>query len=507
MLPVLERRVAGAHAAPRRRRLRFLAAPLLAAAVAVVPAATGQATSPPPGLHLIVGMHHVDVQRYGADQPDLFFPAAVYVASTHGAFEIDPVKQGGHVTLWQVRRTPSGVTRLRRIVPLSPVHMDQGLPGFFRMTLRNSDGKVVTRTTQAFCPTGDFGGSRVDATGPDNPTYPYYCGSSITRATIWGIDQGWAEPIYSDLPVTSTVAPDGNYTLTIRIDPSYVHQLHLGGHASVATLDLTVTTASPEPCPPKIVCGRSALARRVAAGRTEAPAGGRGFAVATAPGGLPDLAALPARDLRVEHNADDGHDYLDFAATIWNRGPGPMDVEGFRRGDTPTMVATQFIYRNGRSVRSAVIGKFEFDTRPGHNHWHLQDFAQYDVLSLNGDRLVRSSKQSFCLAPTDPINLTLPGALWQPDKVGLFSACPSDQSIWLRETLPAGWGDTYVQGVAGQSFDITGLANGKYLIRVTTNPFFRILETTFNNNTSLVKIRLGGDPGARTVQRLGVVAN
>jgi hypothetical protein len=117
---------------------------------------------------------------------------------------------------------------------------------------------------------------------------------------------------------------------------------------------------------------------------------------------------------------------------------------------------------------------------------------------------VRSDKQSFCLAPTDPINLTRPGALWRPDSIGLGSSCPTDQSLWLRETLPVGWGDTYVQQKGGQAFNITDLPNGRYYIQVTTNPRGRIHEVSRANNTSLLAVHLGGTPGARTVTRIGV---
>jgi hypothetical protein len=199
-----------------------------------------------------------------------------------------------------------------------------------------------------------------------------------------------------------------------------------------------------------------------------------------------------------------GRDYLAFAATIWNAGPGMLDVEGFRRGHD-SMRAVQFVYRGDRAVAKERIGHFEFDEREGHHHWHLADFARYDLLSVDGHHLVRSQKQSFCLAPTDPINLLKDGALWHPERVGLYSACPTEQSIWLRETMPAGWGDTYVQAAAGQSFDITGLPNGKYVLRVRTNPFGRILETTSDNDTSRLKIRLGGTEGARTVESLGAI--
>jgi hypothetical protein len=40
---------------------------------------------------------------------------------------------------------------------------------------------------------------------------------------------------------------------------------------------------------------------------------------------------------------------------------------------------------------------------------------------------------------------------------------------------------------------------------VRTNPFGRILETTKANDTSWLKVRLGGTEGSRTVESLGVV--
>jgi hypothetical protein len=245
---------------------------------------------------------------------------------------------------------------------------------------------------------------------------------------------------------------------------------------------------------------RAAQTRRAAASSAAA-----GSWLPIGPAGLPDLAALPAHDLSVATDQD-GHDQLVFGATIWNAGPGPLVVEGFRPGTAPRMSARQFIYRDGRPVASYDVGVFQFDTRVGHHHWHMEDVAQYDLLSADGSRLVLSDKQSFCLAPTDPVDLTVRGAQWQPDRVGLTSACPTDDSIWLRETLPVGWGDTYVQSAAGQAFDVTNLANGRYQLRITTNPFHHIHETSFADNTSRQLIRLGGTAGARTVELLGVLA-
>jgi hypothetical protein len=91
------------------------------------------------------------------------------------------------------------------------------------------------------------------------------------------------------------------------------------------------------------------------------------------------------------------------------------------------------------------------------------------------------------------------GADWQPDTTGLWSACAGEDSIWLREVLPAGWGDTYVQTVAGQSFNITDLPNGHYFLQITADPRHRLLETDYANNAALLPIVLHGPIAHRTL--------
>ena len=491
---------------------RFAAVAIAAATVAIVPASTGGARPAPEGLRLVTGIHHVDVTRF-AEDPGLFLPSAVYVAPTSGGFQIDTIRHsGGGVELWQVVPGYGKTQRLRQIFAPTTTKMAEGLPRFFDFTLRTAAGDLVAQKHQPFCPTSDFGAARVDASGPANPLYPYFCGSGLTRRTVWGINRGWAVPVYPQFNLRPAKAPDGDYTLTIAINHAYVKQLHLDPSTATSTITLTLTTQTDIPCPPEIVCEpgpgpvplfRPALARTPLVAIREAAAMHTTLTSSYSTGdGLPDLAALPAHDVTTENSPDNGHDYLDFGATIWNEGPGTLDVEGFRQSDKPTMLARQFLYHSGKPTTSAHIGTFEFDTRPGHHHWHLEDVAQYDLLDAHGKHIVRSGKQSFCLAPTDPIDLTKAGALWQPDKVGLYSSCPSDESIWLRETLPVGWGDTYLQSAAGQGFDITNLPNGEYMIRVTTNPRHHILETTTANNSSLARIQLGGVPGHRTVTRV-----
>jgi hypothetical protein len=220
----------------------------------------------------------------------------------------------------------------------------------------------------------------------------------------------------------------------------------------------------------------------------------------------PDLRALPAFGVTVlspEESADaggqPGHEYLAFSATVWNAGPSPMVVDGYRRDGQDLMDAYQSFYdAKGRPAGSAKTGTLEYDTRHGHEHWHFTDFATYRLLGAGGTA-IRSEKEAFCLAPTDAIDLAVAGAQWQPGQTGLETACGSQSALSIRETLHTGWGDTYGQYRPGQSFDITALPNGAYDIQVIANPDGRLLERSRSNNESLRRIVLGGTPGARTV--------
>ena len=185
---------------------------------------------------------------------------------------------------------------------------------------------------------------------------------------------------------------------------------------------------------------------------------------------------------------------------MWDKGPGSLDVEGFRTQGKANMQAWQYFYdAQGNVTGRASVGTFHYDSDPGHEHWHFQQFARYSLLDANQQRVVLSQKDGFCLAPTDSIDMTVPGALWNPSSTGLATACAGPTAIWVREVLPTGWGDTYIQSLPGQSFDITDLPNGTYFISVEANPDGLLYERDMSNNTQLRQIRLSGKPGNRHV--------
>ena len=192
--------------------------------------------------------------------------------------------------------------------------------------------------------------------------------------------------------------------------------------------------------------------------------------------------------------------HLNFAATVWNAGDSPLVVDGFREKNKPVMDAYQYFYDSaGNEVGYVPAGHMEWDARPTHQHWHFEDFARYQLLDASKTKVQRSHKEAFCLADTDAIDLTVPGAQWQPTNTDLGTACGGFSALAVSEYLSSGWGDTYEQFRAGQSFDLTHVPNGTYYIAVEANPAHVLTEQTTANDEALRKLRLGGARDHRTL--------
>ena len=97
--------------------------------------------------------------------------------------------------------------------------------------------------------------------------------------------------------------------------------------------------------------------------------------------------------------------------------------------------------------------------------------------------------------------------VWNPENTDLATSCGDYGSLSIREVLASGWGDTYAQFRAGQSFDLRGLPNGTYYVAVMANPDGRLVESATDNNVSLRQVVIGGRPGQRTVRvpQVGVI--
>ena len=389
-----------------------------------------------------------------------------------------------------VHHADGSTTRVAR--PDLPVAGWRGLPGFFDLKVRNGAGQVVQRASLRYCPNNGQQ-QRLDPAGPDTATFPEGCsGMPFTYGSRWGIDDGWANGVVEGLVLK---APAGRYTATIGVTEAY--RSALGITPADATASARYRLVDGPYGDHLRTAGRTAQETAPAQARASAP-------VVTQPAAahLPDLRSLPA--FGMETSRQGRKDWLSFGANVWVGGNSLLDIEGFRRQDAEVMDAWQFFYDGDEPVGRARVGTMEYDTRDGHFHWHLQQFARYRLLTQDRQQAVVSSKQSFCIVPTDPVDLSLDNAEMRPYATGLDSACGERDALWIRETLPVGWGDTYYQGKGGQAFDITGVANGTYVVAVEANPTGELFETNRNNNVSYRKVILKGRPGARTVCVPGV---
>jgi hypothetical protein len=231
------------------------------------------------------------------------------------------------------------------------------------------------------------------------------------------------------------------------------------------------------------LCALGASTGRVQAGRDDPPGEAPAEAALSAPL-LPDLRTLPPWDLTVEYAGR--RRLLRLANMVWNGGAGPLELTGRLSPSTQQTIVTQHLARaDGTAPEEHVVGEFVY--HPTHGHFHLEDFARYEVWSLTPAgglyQLVASGgKISYCLIETDIIDREHPSFT----RARAHTECGQDE----QGILP-GWGDRYKAELDGQTVDVTRLSPGRYALLSTANPDGALLESDYGNNTGAVVIELG----------------
>ena len=478
-------------------------------------AATGGASTPAgaavgatgPVLKLVAAQNRITVPRYGRE---VYMDPGIYVASFGSSLVLD-VQRASYtkpIGITQIIHLPGGGTEVRRL-PGWVLHGFLGLRDFLRMRVVNSRGTTVALRQVTFCPDG-YDPERASPNSPANSPYPIQCasGDPFPKGDVWGIAKGWADDPVEESG-TSIRLRLGTYQVTETVTRQYRRLFDISARAASATVTTRVVNGQgccgPVCCGP-VCCGPVPIPTRKAGPRVKALASAPNVPYLRHPprSVLPDLVPLPSWGISLSHSRATKKKpvtyQLNFGATVWIGGNSPLDVEGFRSHGSPIMKAYQYFWQNGHVIGRARAGTMGFDSQHGHHHWHFEQFAQYRLLNAAKTVALRSRKVGFCVAPTDSVDLVLPHASWQVPDTGFSGACGSPTALWVREMLPVGWGDTYFQTVAGQSFDITNLPNGTYYIEVIANPERVLHETTTGNDISLRRVILGGTAGHRTLR-------
>ncbi len=203
---------------------------------------------------------------------------------------------------------------------------------------------------------------------------------------------------------------------------------------------------------------------------------------------LPDLRVLPPSSLYIVAASDTSERRLKFTTTIWNAGPGLLEVRGAEDPATGELTVRQVLYSaDGREVPGDAVGTFDFEHR--HGHLHLSGFARYELWTVAPDgalvELVAvNEKVGFCLMD----NVLLDRELAVSAEPRYPIDCEGDV-----QGISPGYGDVYAAQLYEQDVVVTGLPDGRYALVNVANPEGVISEATLENNRSVVYLVLEGD--------------
>ncbi len=199
---------------------------------------------------------------------------------------------------------------------------------------------------------------------------------------------------------------------------------------------------------------------------------------------LPDLQTLPPTDLVIELTESDQR-LLRFSNSMLNSGPGTLELVGQFNPDSGEIAVTQHIYTSDGTFEEYATGEFIFHV--GHDHWHFENFALYEVWSLTpagdlDDVVALTDKVSYCIR--DDARAEIPGAAVEP----VYTVCDQD-----LQGIAVGWIDIYEFDTPGQIVDITPLPDGVYALQSTVDPADQIREADEANNAAVVYFEVRDD--------------
>lgn len=191
-------------------------------------------------------------------------------------------------------------------------------------------------------------------------------------------------------------------------------------------------------------------------------------------GGKPDIVMDPQRftaqmeivdryfeatDCAIPEGAVGGTGYrrlLRFDTVLMNRGDGDLVVGD--RSDPSNPYAPHFVFHSC------------------HGHYHIKNFSIYELVNLQGDVVVAGTKQGFCFEDN-----------FKYEDGGKSHGYNCDDN----NGITSGWGDWYYKQLVGQWIDITGVPEGRYIVRVRLNtgeftPIFDEGENRYPNVTEVV---------------------
>jgi hypothetical protein len=111
-----------------------------------------------------------------------------------------------------------------------------------------------------------------------------------------------------------------------------------------------------------------------------------------------------------------------------------------------------------------------------HEHYHMDTYADYQLLDLSGNVVAPGHKQAFCLMDFEP---------WA-EGVSFWDA----EYHCGNQGISKGFADTYDSYLDCQFVDITDVPAGDYLLRVTLNYEHLLAESDYTNDVTEVQVTI-----------------
>lgn len=239
---------------------------------------------------------------------------------------------------------------------------------------------------------------------------------------------------------------------------------------------------------------------------------------------LPDMVALPQQNItfgppfeifndpvppgsschQSEIDEDHAQTCLRFDQVLGNIGTGALDLRfdqpaGVPPVDDQQVPTSQRIYRTDGSSYDVPTGHMIWHAI--HQHYHFEGFAQSKLwaTTAQGGRqgavpVATGNKVSFCIATT-----TIHPAYWGQQAFGadvypapdcLEPVSTSGGLDHFKQGMSVGWSDEYNWFLPGQYVEVTGVADGDYILDTTVDPTARLVERDKTNNCGSVRVRL-----------------
>lgn len=203
----------------RLRRSALAAGAALAVTAGVVARRPSDSAPTTPKLSLIAATNSLTLDSWKED-PGVYLDLGTYLTAEGGPFELKVTRKSykDPVVAEQIIHDGTGTTT--KALPADLVKDFSGLPDFARITITDTDRKVVVDRSEKYCPNNAAG--RIDPDGPAKSKYPESCPeNAFTLGSVWGVEKGWASNTYAGYSSEPVDLAAGKYTAKVTVNKRY----------------------------------------------------------------------------------------------------------------------------------------------------------------------------------------------------------------------------------------------------------------------------------------------